>query len=107
MRRIRQADLEEKAIELRLGQGIGSFHFDRIESRQHEKWRWEAIGGASHRDLQFGHSFQQRRLGLGRRAVDLIRQQDMGKDRSFDETELTAAVLAVHNHARASDIRGH
>src|SRR5215813_2017807 len=107
VRGVREADLEEEAIELRLRQRICAFHLDGVERGQHEERRWQAIGGASHRYLQFGHRFQQRGLRLWRGAVDLIPQQNMSEDRSFDKDELTAALLSVHDHARAGDVRGH
>ena len=50
-----------------------------------------AIGVAADRDLALAHRFQQRRLHLGRRAVDLVGEQQRMEDRAGLEFE--AAVL--------------
>ena len=36
------------------------------------------------------HGLQQRGLGLGRRAIDLVGQQERGEDRAFDQREFVA-----------------
>ena len=41
---------------------------------------------AAHRAGKLLHGFEQRRLRLGRRAVDFVRQQDVGKDRARNKS---------------------
>ena len=55
-------------------------------------------------DLMLFHSFQERRLGLGGRAVNFIGQKKIGEDRSRAELELA---LTVVPHQRTRDIGGH
>jgi maltoporin len=50
------------------------------------------------------HGLQQRGLGLRRRAIDLVRQQERGEDRAFDQREFVA--LQVEN-VGAGDVRRH
>jgi hypothetical protein len=40
---------------------------------------------AAHRAGKLLHGFEQRRLRLGRRAVDFVRQQNVAEDRPLDE----------------------
>ena len=53
------------------------------------------------------HGFQQRGLGLRRRAIDFIGQQNIGKDRTFDELHPSQAVAGFFQDLRAGDIRRH
>ncbi len=50
---------------------------------------------------------KQRRLRLGRGAVDFVGQQDVGEDRPFDEAKTPLAVLVFFQHVGAGDVRGH
>ena len=58
---------------------------------------------AFQRHLVFLHGLQQRRLGLGRGAVDLIGQDDVGEDRALAQHEVV--LLAVEDVA-AGDVAG-
>ncbi len=77
--------VEQEAIELRFGQRIGAFQLDGVLRRQHEERRLDLVLMAAHRARQLLHGFEQRRLRLGRRAVDFVGQQDVGKNRSGHE----------------------
>ena len=55
----------------------------------------------------FLHAFEQRRLRLGRRAIDFIGEQDVRKDRPGLEAQMLAAGGVVHQHLGADDVRGH
>ena len=60
------------------------------------------------RDLTFLHRFKQRRLGLWRRSVDLIRQHNVGEQRSLHETEIAMTGRTIFFHdLRAGDVGGH
>ena len=68
----------------------------------------ELVGVAGHRDFVLLHGLQQRGLGLGRCAVDLVGQHDVGEDRPVDEAEAPLArgrVLVDDLGAR--DVAGH
>jgi hypothetical protein len=58
-----------------------------------EKRRIERIRLALDSDLPLLHRLEQRRLGLGRGAVDLVGQEQMGEDRSAPELEAALALI--------------
>ena len=80
--RLRIADLHmhEEAVELRLRQRKRAFLFDGILRGHHQEQRRQRIGVPAHGHLALAHRFEQRRLYLGRRAVDLVRQQQRVED---------------------------
>ncbi len=53
------------------------------------------------------HGFEHGGLGLGRRAVDLVRQHDVGEERALHELEVAAAPLPLLEDVRARDVHGH
>ena len=55
----------------------------------------------------FLHRFEQRGLGLGRRAVDFVRENHVREDRAFDEDHLAAAGRVLLENLRAGDVGGH
>ena len=88
------------------GSGIGALHLERVLRGQDEE-RWlEQVAFARDRHLLLLHRLQQRRLRLGRRPVDLVRQQQVGEDRSGLEAELALAVL-LDQDVRADDVGRH
>ena len=96
-------DLEHEPIELRFGQRIRAFELDRILRRQHEERIGQRPRLAERRHPMLLHRLEQRRLGLGRRAVDLVGQQQVGEDRAGVEHELLAA-LAFLEDVAAGDV---
>ena len=54
--------LHQKPVELRLGQRIGAFHFDRVLGRHDEKRRFELVRGGAAGDGALLHRFEQGRL---------------------------------------------
>jgi len=72
---------QHEAIHLRFGERVGPFLLDGILRGQHQKGRPEAEGLLTDGHLPLLHRLQQRRLHLRRRAVDLIGEDDVGKDR--------------------------
>ncbi len=96
--------LEHKAVHLGFGQRIGAFGFDRVLRRQHQEWVGHAEGLAADGHLALLHHFQQGALHLGRGAVDLIGQQQVGEDRAERGVEL-AGFLVVD--PRAHQVGGH
>nr|GEX69762.1 hypothetical protein [Tanacetum cinerariifolium] len=86
---VRKADLDvhEEAVELGLWQRVGAFLLDRVLCRHHQKQRRQVVSAAPDADLALGHGFQQRRLHLGRRAIDLVRQHQVMEDGALLEHE--------------------
>ena len=86
--RHRHVQLEEEAIELRLGQRIGALHLDRVLGRETEERHVERMGDAEHGDAALLHRFEKRRLRPRRRAIDFVGEHDVREDRSPLEDEL-------------------
>ena len=84
-------ELEEEAIELRLGQRVGAFHLERVLRREHEERLLELVGLLRDGDRALAHRLEQRRLRLRRRAVDLVGEHDVREDRALLELEALAA----------------
>ena len=80
-RRQRHIELEQEPVELRLGQLVGALVLDRVLGGGDDERVGQRTRFALDADLAFLHGLQQRRLGLGRRAVDLVGQQQVGEDR--------------------------
>jgi hypothetical protein len=107
-RRVFDADAAEEAIELRLGQRIGAFHFDRVLRREHEKRLRQSVRLASDSHFAFLHRLEQRRLRLRRRAIDLIGEQHIGKKRSWhDHAPVPAGCRIFLEHFAPCDVCGH
>src|SRR2546427_7471161 len=102
-RGIADVDPEEEPVHLGLGEWIGAFVLDRVlrrntEERSVEMERLHFVGG-----LLLLHRLEQGGLRLRRRAIDLVRQEQMGEDRAAAEDEV--ARLAI-GHVRTGDVRG-
>ena len=80
--RITDLELEHEAIDLRLGQGIGSFLFNWILGGENQERFLQFEGLIADGDLFFLHGLEQRTLNLGRGAVDFIGQNEIGEERS-------------------------
>ena len=75
---IADIDLQQEAVELGFGQGIGAFLLQRILGRQHMEQARQVVARARHGDMLFLHRLQQRRLGARAGAVDFVRHQQAG-----------------------------
>jgi hypothetical protein len=82
-----------EAVALRLGEGVGALHLDRVLGRDHHERRLELVGRAVDGDLALLHALQQRGLGLGRGAVDLVADHDVGEDAARLELELAGVLV--------------
>ena len=96
--------LQEEAVQLGLGQGIGALLLDGVLGGQHHEGAGHREGLALDGHLLLLHDLQQGGLGLGGGAVDLVRQQQVGEDRPLADAE--ALGLGVVDGV-AHDIRGH
>ena len=107
-RRVVDRHVEHEPVELRFGQRVGAFLLDRILRGQHEQRALQRIPDAADRHLIFLHRLEQRGLRLGRRAVDLVGQDDVREDRAADEADLPLARRRVFlDHFRAEDVGRH
>ena len=101
---VAQAEAHQKAIQLRLGQGLGAALFQRVLRGNHEKGLRQCIGFAFGADLALFHGFKQRALCLGAGAVDFIGQQHLREHRPRVKNELLLIAL-VNRYAR--QVAGH
>jgi len=99
-------DVQHEAVELSLWQRVGAFHLDGVLCGEHEEGLGEMHGVSGDGDLMLLHRFEQRGLGLRRRAVDLIREDHVSKDGAFVEDH-AAALLSIFEDLRAGDVGGH
>ncbi len=105
---VTEADPGQEPVELGLRQGVGAFVLDRVGRREHAERLGQHERLALHRDLALLHRLQQRRLRLGRRAVDLVGQQQAGEDRAAPELELAVLLLVDERpgQVRGQQVRG-
>ena len=96
--RVADEDLEHEPVDLRLGQRVRALGLDRVLGRQHEERARDLERLAADRHLALLHDLEQRALDLGRRAVDLVGEQQVGEDRPERRPEL-ARLLVVDPRA--------
>ena len=107
-RGITDEHLHEEAVQLGFGKGVGAFLFDGVLRGEYEEGVGERVAIAADGDLAFGHAFEECGLGLGGRAVDFIREDDVGEEGAVEEFECSFAGAAVFvHHVRAGDVAGH
>ncbi len=104
--RVGDVDLEEEAIKLRFGQGVGAFLFDGVLGGEDVEGFGERVLVAAGGDAAFLHGLEQGGLGSWAGAVDFVCHQKLAEDRAGDETEAASAGLFV-KHFAADDIGGH
>ena len=100
-------DLQQEAVELRLGQRVGALLLDRVLGRQHvERLRQPMVlPGDRHHVLL--HRLQQRRLGARAGAVDLVRHQQLAEHRARNEAEAAPPALGFLQHLGAENVGRH
>src|SRR2546427_3014934 len=101
-RRIADVNLQEKPVHLSFRERIRAFMLNRILRRDHEERPVQVERLALQGSLAFLHRLEERALGLRRRPVDLVREEDVREDRASSKDEVAA--LAVE-HVRPSDVR--
>ena len=82
--RIGDVDLQKKPVQLRLRQWVCAFLLKRILRRKNVEWPGHIIALAGYRYVMLLHGLQQRRLGLGRRTVDLVCHEKLGEYRALE-----------------------
>ena len=107
-RRVLDDDVEHEAVELRFGQRIRALELDRVLRGEHEERLGQVVGAPLNRDAVLLHRLEQRRLRLGRRAVDFVGQHDVREDRPRREHHLAPAGRRVLvDDVGAGDVRRH
>ena len=101
-------DVEHEAVKLRLGQGIGALLLDRVLRGEDEERLRKRIRMAGHGDGVLLHRLKEGGLGLGRGAVDFVREQHVREDGALDEAEgaLSGRLVLVED-VGARDVGGH
>ena len=84
----RSASLKRKRSSCASGNGIGALVLDRVHRREHGERLGQGVARAVDGHAPLLHRLEQRRLGLGRRAVDLVAQEHVREDRPGAEDEL-------------------
>ena len=106
--RVIDPDVKHESVELRLGQRIGAFLFDRVLCREHEERLFERVGSVAGGDHFFLHRLEQRGLRFRRGPVDFVGEEQVAKDRAFDEAEnLFTCGLIRFEDVGADDVAGH
>ena len=100
--------VEEEAIELGFGQRVSAFEFDGVLRGEHEERLGQTVARAAHGAGMLLHGFEQCGLRLGRRAIDLIGEQDVGEDGALDEGPGAAAAGGIFfDDVGAGDVGRH
>ncbi len=86
-RGVAHLDLEQEAVELGFGQGVGALLLDRVLSGEDSEVLAQAVPIALDGHLPLLHGLEQGALGLGGCAVDLVGEQELGEDRSLGQAE--------------------
>ncbi len=93
--RVADDDVEHEAVELRFGERIGPFLFDGVLRGQHEERLGQMVRVGAGGDVVLLHRFEERRLRLRRSPVDLVGQDHVGENRTFQEDEFAPARLGI------------
>jgi hypothetical protein len=92
-----------ETVQLTFRKRIGAFKFVGVLCGQHEKRRAQEVSLTIEAHLHFRHGFQQSRLSARAGTIDLIGQNDMGKD--WSGLKLKGAGI-LHQNAGAQKIAG-
>ena len=107
-RRELEAQLEEEAVELGLGQRVGPVHLDRVLGGDDEERRGQRPGLVGDGDVVLLHRLEQGALGARRGAVDLVGDHHVGEDRPrFEAQPRLFGLGALDEDGGAGDVGGH
>ena len=87
--------LQQKAIELGLRQRERPLELDGVHGREDREDLGKLMRDAVERDATLLHALEERGLGLGGGAIDLVGEQEVGEDRPLGEPE--GAVLGLED----------
>ena len=89
--RVLEVDLEEEAVELAFGEREDALVLVRVLRRDDEERVGKLVRLAVDRDLALLHRLEEGGLGARRRAVDLVREEDVREDGAGQEDVLAGA----------------
>ena len=93
---------------MRFGQGVRAFLFDRVLCGEDEERLGQRVPLAADRHLTLLHRLQERRLRLWGRAIDLVREKDVGEHRTLQESEFALTCRAIlMDDFGTGDVRRH
>jgi len=101
--RVPEREFLHKAVNLRKRQLVGPVRLDGVLGGDDDERVRKGSGVAVDRHLAFLHGLEQCRLGLRRRAVDLVAENDIGEDGASLELELPGLLV---KDVDPSDVRG-
>ena len=102
--RVADEELEQESVELGLGEGVRALVLDGVLRGDHDERVRERSARPLDRHLSLLHRLQQRRLRLGRRSVDFVRQEQVGEDRPLAKAQRSGSHL---EHGLTGHIRWH
>ena len=89
-------------MDLSLGQGVRSVLLDGVLGRKHDERARQPVRHTLDGHLALLHCLEECRLGLGRRTVDLVGEEDVSEDRAGPELELVVLLVV---DVRPGDVR--
>ena len=95
--RVSHFDPKQESVELGFGQWIGAVVLDRILCGDNHKWARQRIRVAIDTDTSFAHCLEERALCFRGRAVDFIREHDIGEDRSAAKVKCPPGLIENRN----------
>ncbi len=98
---VAEPDPGDEPVELCFGKRVGALVLDRVVGGEHHERLRQQVGAAVDADLPLAHRLQQGGLGLGRRAVDLVAEQQVGEHRPGAEHHVPGARV---EHGRAGEV---
>ena len=104
---VAEPDPEHEPVELGLRQGERALVLDGVLGGDDEERVGHRVGRAVDRRLALLHRLEEGRLGLGRRPVDLVGEDDLGHDRARPELELLVLLVVDREagHVRGQQVR--
>jgi hypothetical protein len=101
-------DHEHEAVELRFRERVGPLLLDRILGGEDEEGIGERMILTADGDFSLLHGLEHGSLGLGRRPVDLVGEDNVGEDRTWEEFELALVGGGIRiDDLGPGDVRGH
>jgi heat-inducible transcriptional repressor len=98
-RRVADLGLDEESVELCRGEWVGAVGFDRVLGCYDHERIGQRMTGAVDGDLLLFHRFEQRGLSFRRGSIDLVAEDEVGKDRSGLKQEGSTAIGCWHRRA--------
>ncbi len=103
-RGVTEREPHQEAVQLGIRQRVGPGQVERVLGGDDDEGPGEQMRRPVHRDVGVGHGLEQRGLGAGRRAVQLVGEHQLVEERARAELELAAG---RREDLDAGDVGGH